>query len=53
MRHFATKKEAIKFRDEKNRFSNTMKVFRKIKGMKNRVKKPFLVGSEFEWLNQE
>jgi hypothetical protein len=49
MKHFATKKEAIKFRDE-NR-NKTLKVFKKIKGHKNRIKKPFVVGTEFEWLN--
>lgn len=49
MRHFETKKQAIKFRDEnKNR---GFKVFKKVKGQKNRIKKPFVVGSEFEWLN--
>lgn len=49
MRHFATKKEAIKFRDK---YAPNHKIFKKIKGMKNRIKKPFLVGTEFEWLNQ-
>ena len=51
MRHFATKKEAVKFRDTKHPNDSTIKVFKKIKGHKNRVKKPFVVGSEFEWLN--
>jgi len=53
MRHFKTRKEANKFKDEKNKnFSSGVKVFKKIKGMKNRIKKPFLVGSYIEWLNQ-
>lgn len=48
MRHFATKKEAIKWRDQ-NRPQH--KIFKKLKGHKNRVKKPFVVGTELEWLN--
>ena len=48
MRHFATKKEALKFR---NTYAKNHKIFRKLKGHKNRFKKPFVVGSEFEWLN--
>jgi len=51
MRHFATKKEAIKFRDEQNKFGSRFKVFKKLKGHRNRIKKPFVVGSEIEWLN--
>ena len=52
MKHFATKKEALKFRDEKRaKGDNMIKVFKKIKGHKNRIKKPFVVGSELEWLN--
>jgi len=51
MRHFETKKQALKFRDEQNRKGNHFKVFRKLKGHKNKVKKPFVVGTEFEWLN--
>jgi len=49
MKHFETKAKAIKWRDSNNK---SAKIFKKIKGMKNRIKKPFLVGSEFEWLNQ-
>lgn len=52
MRHFSTKKEATKFRDERRKFGHNVKVFKKIKGQANRIKKPFLVGSEIEWLNQ-
>lgn len=52
MRHFATKKEATAFRDEQRAKGNrSQKVFKKLKGHKNRIKKPFVVGSEFEWLN--
>jgi len=47
MKHFATKKEAIKFKGD----STTLRVFKKIKGHKNRVKKPYVVGTSFEWLN--
>ena len=49
MKHFKTKREAIKWRNLNNK---SAKIFKKIKGMKNRVAKPFLVGNEFEWLNQ-
>jgi len=48
MRHFATKKEAVKFRDSQ---APTHKIFKKLKGHKNRVKKPFVVGTEIQWLN--
>lgn len=53
MRHFATRKEAKKFIAEKNKQSqySNVKLFKKLKGHKNRIKKPFVVGSEFEWLN--
>jgi hypothetical protein len=50
MKHFATKKEAMKHLNKKPGFSND-KIWRKIKGQKNRVKKPFVVGTEIEWLN--
>lgn len=50
MRHFSTKKEAKKFIDEQCN-NNGLKIFKKIKGQRNRIKKPFVVGSEFEWLN--
>ena len=49
MRHFQTKKEAKKFIKEKN--DSNLKIFKKKKGHKNRIKKPFVVGSFFEWLN--
>jgi hypothetical protein len=52
MRHFKTKKEATTFRDERRKKGHsTEKVFKKIKGHKNRIQKPFVVGTEFEWLN--
>ena len=46
MKHFETKKKAKEFRDKTNGngFPH-MKIFKKIKGHKNRVKKPFVVGS--------
>ena len=49
MRHFKTKKEAVKFRDT---HEPNHKIFKKIKGQKNRIQKPFLVGTDFQWLNQ-
>jgi len=52
MRHFATKKEAVEFRDSLGDQMRVFRVFKKVKGMNNRIKKPFLVGTEFEWLNQ-
>ena len=53
MRHFETRAEAKKFIKDNNPYgTTTIKVFKKLKGMKNRFKKPFLVGSYFEWLNQ-
>ena len=53
MRHFTTKKSAVKFRDEqRSKFNGSgLKVFKKIKGQKNRIQKPFVVGTELEWLN--
>jgi len=51
MRHFETKKEAIKFACEQNKFTIKAHIFKKLKGHKNRIKKPFAVGSEMEWLN--
>lgn len=48
MKHFATKKDAIKWRDANK---PSFRIFKKIKGQKNRVKKPFVVGTHFEWLN--
>ena len=49
MRHFATRREANKFRDSKNTFTNSMQTFKKLPGHRNRVKKPFVVGTEMEW----
>jgi len=51
MRHFETKKEAQKFADSQNTFFKKVSVFKKIKGQNNRIKKPFVVGSEMEFLN--
>ena len=48
MRHFRTKKEAKQFRDN-NKTSET--IFKKLKGHKNRVQKPFVVCSFIAWLN--
>jgi len=51
MRHFETKKESEKFCESQNKFSIKVHIFKKIKGHKNRIKKPFVVGSEIEWIN--
>ena len=49
MRHFESRRKAKAWRD-KNEPSH--EIFKKIKGHKNRVKKPFLVGTYLQWLNQ-
>lgn len=49
VRHFETKKQAHKFKEEKN--NNSLRIFKKLKGHKNRNKKPFVVCTYFEWLN--
>jgi|TARA_B110000093_G_scaffold48284_1_gene51635 hypothetical protein len=48
MRHFETRAKAIKWRN-----SNAPRdgVWKKTVGQKNRTKKPFVVGSEMQWLN--
>ena len=48
MKHFKTRASAIKWRDANEPRSN---VFKKIKGQKNRLLKPFVVGSEMGFLN--
>ena len=48
MRHFDTKAKAIKWRDNNAPRDG---VWKKIKGQKNRSYKPFVVGSEMQWLN--
>tara|TARA_B110000238_G_C15850568_1_gene320857 strand:- start:83 stop:235 length:153 start_codon:yes stop_codon:yes gene_type:complete len=48
MRHFKTKFEAKKWRDQK---APSDHIFKKIKGQKNRLQKPFVVGSEMGFLN--
>ncbi len=49
VRHFSTKKKANKFKDEQNNVC--LRIFKKLKGHKNRKQKPFVVCSEMEWLN--
>lgn len=52
MRHFETKAEAVDFRDQKKSSGLAgVQVFKKIRGQRNRFKKPFVVGTEMEWLN--
>lgn len=48
-RHFETKKEAQKFHTEQR--NSNLGIWKKIKGHKNRIKKPFVVCSYIEWLN--
>ena len=51
-RHFKTKQEAIKYRDQLRKEGKTMiKVFKKGKGMRNSKTKPYFVCNEFEMLN--
>lgn len=49
VRHFENRSKAKKFKEEKN--SSVLKIFKKLKGHKNRNKKPFVVCSYIEWLN--
>jgi len=51
MRHFETKKAARKYIATFPSWNYGLKVFKKLKGHRNRIKKPFVVGSELEWLN--
>lgn len=48
MRHFKTRAEAKKWRDQN---APRDRIFKKIKGQKNRLQKPFVVGSEIGFLN--
>jgi hypothetical protein len=49
MKHFETKKQAKEFLDKTNQ--SGLKIFQKVIGQKNRMKKPFVVCTEFEFLN--
>ena len=49
MRHFATLKEARQYASEHPH--NGFRVYRKKKGMPNRFKKPYMVGTYLDWLN--
>lgn len=49
VRHFETKKKAKDFKEQKN--NSTLNIYKKLKGHKNRIKKPFVVCSYIEWLN--
>ena len=52
VRHFESKHEAIDYRDkEREKGNNQLKVYKKLKGHSNRIKKPFVCCSEIEWLN--
>ena len=51
MKHFATRKQANEF--IKNSNKQTLKLFKKRKGDRGFKTKPFLVGSELQWLNWE
>ena len=50
MRHFKTRAQAKKYLKENNH-KYGLKIFKKLKGHRNRVKKPYVVGTELEWLN--
>lgn len=52
MRHFETMTKAKKFVGSMHPSErNHIHIYRKLKGHKNRIKKPFVVGTYFEWLN--
>ena len=50
MRHFETRKKAKDYLKEQPSHLG-LHIYKKLKGHKNRGKKPFVVGSEIEWLN--
>ena len=49
VRHFETRKKAIEYKDQKN--NSVLRLYKKLKGHKNRVKKPFVICSYIEWIN--
>jgi hypothetical protein len=52
MKHFETKKQASQYmKTSQTSHLSGVHIFKKIKGMRN-MKKPFVIGTEFEWLNQ-
>ena len=50
VRHFETKAKAKKFKESLPNYS-LVKIFKKLKGHKNRKAKPFVVCTYIEWLN--
>lgn len=52
VRHFETKKQARQYKAGLPPYERDfVRIYKKIKGHKNRGKKPFVVCSEIEWLN--
>lgn len=51
VRHFKTKQEANNFRESEVKTGKSVNTYKKLKGHKNRIIKPFVVCSEMEWLN--
>ena len=52
VRHFETKAKAKKFIEgERKKHKTGLRIYKKKKGHLNRVKKPFVVASEIQWLN--
>ena len=50
VRHFETKSAAKDYLKSKP-FSESLSIYKKLKGHKNRAKKPFVVCTYIEWLN--
>jgi hypothetical protein len=53
VRHFENRSEAKKFKSKVESVSNyaNLHIYKKLKGHKNRGKKPFVVCNAIEWLN--
>ena len=49
VRHFESKAKAKTHLSKQN--NSVLNIYKKLKGHKNRVKKPFVVCSHIEWLN--
>lgn len=49
VKHFESRAKARKYKDNQN--NSVLNTYKKLKGHKNRVKKPFVVCSYIEWLN--
>lgn len=49
VRHFENRPKAEAYKKSKN--SSVLKIYKKVKGHKNRITKPYVVCSYFEWMN--